>query len=592
MNPLKEKEKWGVEFIIHLLRGIAVVAGVLTLILCTLLIANYFQLKRTDPLNSPALQKLVNKLDQSPQDQELRDEIRALDLMARRAYFTRRWQIRTGSYMLLVSVLVFVICLKALTMLQRKLPDHGGMRWSKSPWVASALSRKVIIAGGSALLIGALAVAFLSHSALKDEYLAGYREGVSAETPEEAPELEAVTPDEQEIKENYLDTEELKRNWTSFRGSGGKGIALSENAPVFWNGTTGEGILWKAALPKPGFNSPIIWDNLLFISGADRESQEVYCFDRNSGEMLWRRPIDEVPDSPEEPPGVSDDTGYAAPTMATDGSYVFAIFATGDIVGLDFEGTPVWARNLGVPENHYGHSSSLIMYRNLVIVQYDHEAGASLMALEAATGEKVWKTQRDVMTSWSSPIVVYTGRRPEVILNANPYVASYNPETGRELWSVECMMGEVGPSPVYAGGTVFAVNQYAILAAIDIRTRQIVWEAYDDLPDAASPVAAHGYLFLPTSFGIVSCLDAKTGEVYWTQDFPEGSYSSPICAGDRIYLMDKSGVMHIFKAGSEYVSMGHPELGEESWATPAFIDNRIYIRGHSHLFCIGVQDEQ
>lgn len=591
MNPLKEKEKWGIKFITRLLQGIGVFAGVFTLILCTLLITNYFQLKRTVPLDNPTLQKLVNRLDESPQDQELRDEIRALDLLARRAYFTRRWQIRTGSYMLLVSVLVFGICLKALTMLQRKLPEHGGMRWSKSPWAASVLSRKVIIAGGSALLIAALAVAFLSNSALRDEYLAGYREGISAETPEEGPELEAVTPDEQEIKENYLDTEELKRNWTSFRGPGGNGIALSEDAPVFWNGTTGEGILWKAAVPKPGFNSPIVWDNLLFISGADRESREVYCFDRNTGEMLWQRPIDDMRDSREEPPEVSEDTGYAASTMATDGTYVFAIFPTGDIVGLDLEGILVWARNLGMPENHYGHSSSLMTYRNLLIVQYDHEAGASLMALEAGTGETVWETQRDVMTSWSSPIVVYTGRRPEIILNATPYVASYDPETGRELWSVECMMGEVGPSPAYAGGTVFAVNQYALLAAIDIRTRQIVWEAYDDLPDAASPVAAGGYLFLPTRYGIVSCLDAKSGEVYWTQDLGEGSYSSPIYAGDRIYLMDKSGVMHIFKADREYVSMGDPELGEESWATPAFIENRIYIRGHSHLFCIGVQDE-
>ena len=90
---------------------------------------------------------------------------------------------------------------------------------------------------------------------------------------------------------------------------------------------------------------------------------------------------------------------------------------------------------------------------------------------------------------------------------------------------------------------------------------------------------------------VVSYLDAKTGQVYWIQEFGEGSYSSPICAGDRIYLMDRSGVMHIFKADREYVSMGEPVLGEESWATPAFIDNRIYIRGQSHLFCIGVQDE-
>ncbi len=569
--------------ITHLLRGIAAAAGVFSLILCVLLIANYLQLKRTNPLDSPVLQKLVNRLDENPQDQELRDEIRTLDLLARRVYFTRRWQIRTGSYMLLVSAAAFVFCLKVLVRFQRKLPDHSGTSRKKSLWAVSVLSRKVIIAGGSVLLITSLAVAFLSHSSLGNEYPAG--------TSEEDSGVAVVIEDEQEIKKNYLDTEELKRNWTSFRGPGGNGITPDEDAPVFWNGATGEGIQWKAAVPKPGFNSPVVWDDLLFISGADREGREVYCFDRNTGEMRWKSAIVDVPDSPEEPPEVSGDTGYAAPTMTTDGTHVFAIFSTGDIAGLDLEGTVVWARNLGVPENHYGHSSSLVMYRNLLIVQYDHEAGAILMALESGTGETVWETQRDVITSWSSPIVVYTGRRPEVILNANPYIASYDPETGRELWSVECMMGEVGPSPAYAGGTVFAVNQYALLAAIDVRTREIVWEAYDDLPDAASPVAVHGYLFLPTSYGIVSCLDAKTGEVYWTHDFGEGSYSSPICAGDRIYLMDKSGTMHIFKADDEYVSMGDPELGEESWATPAFVDNRIYIRALSHLFCIGIQDE-
>ena len=118
-----------------------------------------------------------------------------------------------------------------------------------------------------------------------------------------------------------------------------------------------------------------------------------------------------------------------------------------------------------------------------------------------------------------------------------------------------------------------------------------MWEVYDDLPDAASPVAASGYIFVPTSYGVVSCLDAKTGELYWIQEFETGSYSSPIYAGDSIYLMDKSGKMHIFKADREYVRVGDPELGEESTATPAFIGNRIYIRGYKHLFCIENEEE-
>ena len=119
----------------------------------------------------------------------------------------------------------------------------------------------------------------------------------------------------------------------------------------------------------------------LDVSGADLEGQEVYCFDRNTGELLWQKPVVGIPGSPEEPPDVSFDTGYAAPTMTTDGIHVFAIFATGDLVCLNFKGERIWALNLGVPQNHYGHSSSLIIYRNLLIIQYDHDGGARLIAM-------------------------------------------------------------------------------------------------------------------------------------------------------------------------------------------------------------------
>jgi outer membrane protein assembly factor BamB len=191
------------------------------------------------------------------------------------------------------------------------------------------------------------------------------------------------------------------------------------------------------------------------------------------------------------------------------------------------------------------------------------------------------------MTAWSSPILIYTGRRPEIILNANPFVGSYDPDSGRELWQVECMYGEVGPSPAYTDGLVYAANQFAQLVAIDVDTREILWQVYDDLPDASSPLAVDGLLYLPTSYGYLSCLDAATGELYWTHDYGGSSYSSPIYAAGRIYWMDKSGVMHIFEAGEEFVPVSDPPLGEPSWAVPAFVEGRIYIRGEQHLYAIG-----
>ncbi|UCF96697.1 MAG: PQQ-like beta-propeller repeat protein [Spirochaetaceae bacterium] len=574
----EREEKRSAAFAIHLFRRIAVVSGFIAAVLCILLLINYLQLQRTDPLNSPALEALIGRLRENPEDTDLREEIRALDLLARRAYFTRIWQIRVASLMLLGSVSALIVSLKILSRDRQKLPAESGETTSLR---TAFLSRFGLMVMAAVLLASGLAAAVLSDSALSRDYaVGGNGDGPIQES-------EAAVAQDTEIKENYLDTEVLRRNWPGFRGPGGVGIAYVADAPTQWNGSTGQGVVWKTAIPKPGFNSPIIWEDRIFLSGADEQSREVYCLDRHSGAIFWQSSVDNVPGSPTEAPQVSSDTGYAAPTMATDGARVFAIFATGDVVGLDFAGVVVWERNLGVPENHYGHSSSLMVYRDLLIVQYDHDGGARLLALDTANGQTVWETERQVMTSWTSPILVYTGRRPEVILNANPYVAAYDPDSGRELWQVECMFGEVGPSPAYGDGLVYAANQFAQLVAIDVNTREIVWELYDDLPDASSPLAVEGCVYVPTSYGYLSCLDAKTGEIYWIHDYGGSSYSSPVYAAGRIYWMDKSGVMHIFEAGTEFIPISDPTLGEPSWAVPAFTDSRIYIRGEQHLYCIG-----
>ncbi len=409
--------------------------------------------------------------------------------------------------------------------------------------------------------------------------------------PEGEPGPSQVFKDLSDDAGDYPSSEDIMKNWPSFRGPGGSGFSDSANTPVSWDGTSGDGVVWKTAVPKPGLNSPIIWGDRLFISGADEEGQEVYCFDRHTGELLWLRKVENIPGSSAEPPEVAEDTGHAAPTMATDGRRVFAIFSTGDIAGYDFEGSRLWAKNLGVADIHYGYASSLVLYKTRLLIQYDDMSNPRLIALDAATGENAWEISREVAASWSSPIVVNTGSRSEVIIGATPVLASYDPETGKELWSIECLLGEVGPSPAYADGMAFAVNQFGDLVAISLETNQVVWQTYEDLPDVSSPLATGRFLIIGTSYGVVTCFNAKTGEIFWFHEFYDGFYSSPVLAGDKVYMMDRSGVVHIFKAAEEYIPLGAPELGEPSDSTPAFMDNLIYIRGQENLYCIGTGDE-
>ena len=547
---------------------VALVALVFAVILSALLIVNYIQTKSIDPLNSKALNQLMLQLQENQNDEALKEQIRALDLLARKAYFTNQWQIRTGGFLLFAFVLTFLVAFKYMSSLQTQFPDLNENIESEKVWKNKLLARKYIIYSGLGFFVFAFVLSVITEDELS---------GIGITKNESTVEIPSIPS-----------SRELRNNWPNFRGPDGVGIAYNTGVPTQWDGKTGENILWKTEIPVPGYNSPIIWGKKIFLSGADRHTKVVYCIDADSGAFLWQKELNDIPGSPEDKPDISDDTGFAAPTMATDGTRVFVIFGTGDVACLDFEGNRIWAKNLGVPDNHYGHSSSLITYQNLLLVQYDQNSDGHLIALKAESGEVVYDQIRDTDISWASPVVVNTGNRDEVILNSSPYVISHDPGTGQELWRINCMSGEVAPSLAYADGIVFAVNECARLAAIKLEgTPEILWETEDDLSEVSSPLATEEFVFVAASYGTVSCFDSKTGERYWFEDLPNGFYSSPILVGEKVYLMDMTGTMYIINAENEFNLVNKCELGESSVTIPAFMHDRIYIRGLENLYCIG-----
>lgn len=380
------------------------------------------------------------------------------------------------------------------------------------------------------------------------------------------------------------------QGWTSFRGPGARGVADRASPPLAWSAKEGTHILWKTPVPSHGMSSPVVWGKRLFLTGADEAARRLYCYDAETGRLLWQHDMDGLPGFPRGSalPEVLEQTGWAAPTVTTNGRQVAALFATGELVVVDMAGERVWARHLGVPKNHYGHSSSLMSHENLLFVQLDQEVDSKLLAFDLASGEAAWQASRDVI-SWSSPILVDNRGRMELVLTNSRAVDGYDPRTGERLWRVECLSGEVASSAAYADGIVFVSSENAGLTAIDIGEHgappRIVWRWDDALPDAASPLAKDGLVILPTGFGVVSCLDARTGKLHWQEEFDRGFWSSPVLAGDRVYLTDLSGTTHVFRLDDEFELLGASEIGEAAYATPAFVGDRVYIRGLTHLFC-------
>lgn len=603
---------------IRLLQVISYISGMFTLFVAVTMIFGYFQLQAIKPLENPALINLKEQFDKNPNSEDLKEHIRALDLMARKAYFSTRWQIETGTYLLLAGSIVFVICQQLVFRSKKIQPDIPG----EYPDMARSKKFSRLYLGVSSLIVVsvALLISFSMRKKLPDPIPVPEEvisEGISstvqitgqrAATPETVTEQGITTTEsEQEITEGFEAISEKKDepaaterdsrpsvyygngiNYPFLRGPGGRGAVEDIGYPREWDGQSGSNIAWKTKVPKSGYSSPVIWGDKLFITGADNNGAEVYCYNKHTGVLLWKAPAGNIPGEPAEPPETSEDTGLAAPTAATNGTFVCAIFATGNLVCLDMAGNRRWAKNIGVPDNHYGHSSSLVIYENLLLVQFDHFKSKSLIAFDINNGNKLWETARSVAISWASPVLAEFDGVPQVILISEPAVISYNIKTGEQLWSVNCMGGEVGASVGVNSRYVFAANEYARLVAIKPGTdAEVVWDDNEYLPEVSSPVANDELVFIATTFGAVAAYDANNGDLVWDHDFDYGFYASPILVGDNVYLIDQAGVMQIFKASRSFSLVAESPLGEKTVCTPAFSENKIYIRGDENLYCIG-----
>ena len=609
------------EMKIKLAQRVAMISGIFCGIVALLLLLNFWHMKRHEPLESATIEALVNRLKQEPNSEELKQEIRSFDLLARKAYFTSRWQVKAGTYLLLVGGIVLAISLKVYTDLRARIerPEEVTEELLK----ARANAQYWLMLTGGIILGLAFTAAILNNDYLKDyQRMAVTDEPATEQSGVEV--IEVFASDQTVTGSDTVQTEsvaavsdvdgtisgqgieaasstqsgtaapsgsfsreDFKKNHATFRGYMGQGVSFHTNIPEKWNGLSGTNIKWKVAFSKPGYNSPVIWGDKLFISGGDGQARIVACYNRHTGQLLWESEVTGIPGSPASAPRVSEDTGLAAPTMAVDGKRVYAIFATGNIIAFDLDGNKIWGRNLGVPSNHYGHSSSLMVWENKVIVQYDTNARGRMLALNAVNGETLWDVDRPVHISWASPALIETSGKIQVVTTSDPYVSGHDLETGAEVWKVEAMMGEVAPSIAFEDGLVFATNEYARLIAVEPKPgADFLWEDDEYLAEVASPVAYNGLLYVATSYGVLVCYDTKTGEKYWEKEYDDGFYSSPMIADGKLYIIDMGGITHIIKADKSGAVIAEPELGEGGFALPVFAEGVLYLRGTEHLYCI------
>lgn len=386
-------------------------------------------------------------------------------------------------------------------------------------------------------------------------------------------------------------------DWPWWRGAKYDGIAADQTPPLVWNET--QNVRWKAAVPGRGHGSPTVVGDRVYLATAEveTETQSILCFDRATGKQLWRT---EVHRGGFDKKGNAKST-HASSTVACDGRRLFvnflhdgAIFTT----ALDLDGKKLWETKVSDFVNHQGFGSSPAVYESLVIVSADNKGTGAIAALDRATGAVVWRVERPALPNYTSPIIYSLHGRDQVLLTGCDLVTSLNPLTGEKLWEIpgattECVTSAVtdGKLIITSGG--YPKNHMSAVAADG--SGKIVWENKTRVY-VPSLVAKDGYLYGVLDAGVASCWEIATGNEKWKQRLGGTFSASPVLVGQNLFAIDEHGKTTIFRAQpGEFVAVGENQLGDEAFATPTFVGNRIYFRvakttdgvRQEWLYCIG-----
>ncbi len=393
-------------------------------------------------------------------------------------------------------------------------------------------------------------------------------------------------------------------NWPAWRGPQGTGISGERGLPLTWGPK--QNVRWKVALPAPGNSTPVVWGDHVFLTQAldSGKRRALLAFRRGDGKLLWQRdvpcPVKETT-HPQNPP--------CSASPVTDGSAVYAHFASGGVVAYDFHGKRLWHRDLGPVLHRWGNGSSPVLYKDLLIVFHGPGEPAFLTALDKRTGATVWKSEETainspVFGSWSTPVVVRVGGRDELIMplpgdrvGGDGEFKAYEPATGKELWRCRGLGNEIYAMPVVsaAAGLVVGISGHnGPLLAVrpggkgDVTATHQLWRVAGKNPQrVGSGVLHEGRLYLADAPGDVECLDARTGKAIWKERLGGTLWGSVFLAGDCLYVSSLEGTTFVLAVGPKFRLLARNELGEPIYAAPAAADGELFLRTYGHLYCIG-----
>lgn len=428
-----------------------------------------------------------------------------------------------------------------------------------------------------------------------------------------------------------IDCSASTADWPQFRGPNATGVSTSP-APTTWNVETGDNIRWQTTLPGMGHACPIIWGDRIFIatavktgakpelkiglygdidSYAETESHQwhLLCLDKGSGKIRWDKLVlEKVPRTQRHTKST-----HCNSTPATDGKRVVAIFGSEGLFGFDLDGNQLWHKDLGpmdpgfyvVTNTSWGFGSSPVLHDGKVIVQCDVLSEQYLAVFDAADGRQLWRTARQDVPTWCTPIVASSAGRTQIIVNGWKQIGGYDFATGRSLWQLHEGGDVPVASPILAGDLAILTSAHGKArpmravrldatgeitpADLNATNQAVVWSHPRSGDYLQTPIVV-GNLLWGALDSIVTCFDLRTGKIHYSErisDATQGFTASPVAAADKIYFTSERGEVFILSATDHFSVLATNKLGGICLSTPAISEGTLYFRTTEKLVAVG-----
>jgi len=404
-------------------------------------------------------------------------------------------------------------------------------------------------------------------------------------------------------------TVSARENWPAWRGPQANGVSGEKNVPLKWS--TGENIAWKLAVPSRSGATPIIWGDHIFLNVATAMTTgdlELWAVDRKQGQPVWKRPLGGGNNQQRK-------QNMSTPSPVTDGTTVWVMTGTGILKAFDFKGNELWMRDVqkeyGRFGLNWGYASSPLLHQGALYIQVLHgmrtDDPSYVMKVDGKSGKTMWKVERPTQAiqespdSYTTPVLVATGKTAEIAVTGGDIVTGHDPQTGKELWRANGLNPQNDPnyrivaSGIYASGLLIAPTRNRPMLALrpggsgDVTQSHKVW-SFDLGPDVPSPVSDGKLLYVVRDNGVIHALDVKTGGVVWGPErLKTGAYSaSPVLVDGKLYITSENeGLTSVVAAGPKFEILAENPLDDYTLASPAVSNGQIFIRTEKFLWAIG-----